>query len=321
LKSTLIVRGIAAVAVAAGVAAVSAGAASAASSPAGTKALPVKYVKFGSYQFASNNGVTWRLGGSPVVTPEASQSFGSGGVTLSIAPDQGGPYADSGVIVPLGHLSGLFSNGSYVAPKIVASANTSVNYYFDTDGNGGFLSFSSNDVYVGPAGDNLASISGDNADFSTFSQGNSSLGLTGSMTMEQVLAAFQGRTDGGTTDPEVWAWIGISGSSQATATVTSVDGRPLTAKVLPVLSRVTAAPICNALPRRHWLITNVAGNRAVSVTYYATHSGHAVRQGTVKVQPGHAAAVTTHGGTAMAYKFSNGRSVKYIFVRAGHTAC
>ena len=56
----------------------------------------------------------------------------------------------------------------------------------------------------------------DAATFSTFSgdAGFDSLNsaLSGTMTMEEVHSAFQARTDGRTTDPEVWAWIGISGT-------------------------------------------------------------------------------------------------------------
>jgi hypothetical protein len=198
---------------------------------------PPTYTKNGSYQFASNNGVTWQIGNSPVVTKEAAQSLGADGVDLSTAPDQGGPYADSGVIVKLGDLDSLFTctvNGcTYVKPKIVGSPDLGVNFYFDSDGNGGYLSFTGgNTVYTGPSGDNLASAGAasgslDPVDFSTFTQGNTSIGLSGSMAMTDVLNKYNTRTDGGTKDPEVWAWIGISGSTAQTGHVTSVDGTNL----------------------------------------------------------------------------------------------
>jgi hypothetical protein len=46
------------------------------------------------------------------------------------------------------------------------------------------------------------------------------------MTMENVEKAYTARASG-TTDPEVWAWIGVDGSTAQSATVTSVDGNDL----------------------------------------------------------------------------------------------
>ncbi len=144
-------------------------------------------------------------------------------------------YTSAAVIVDLGKLSGLFNtSGTYVPPAVTGSTNLLYNLYFDTNGNGTYLSFSYNGFYQGPDGDNLASLgtennTNDQADFSTFTQGNTSIGLSGQMSMENVLKAYQARTDGGTTDPEVWAWVGVQNSPSATSGhVSSVAGQALT---------------------------------------------------------------------------------------------
>jgi hypothetical protein len=187
------------------------------------------YASTGGYQFASNyqsgSSSVWQVSDSPITQATASEKLSSNGVDLAAGDDTAKDYSSAAVIVDLGKLSSLFdSSGTYVAPKVVGSSNLAVNYYFDTNGNGAYLSFSYNGFYQGPGGDNLASISGDTADFTTFSQGDTSLGLSGQKTMEDVLAAYKGRASG-TTDPEVWAWAGVQNGPAATGYVTSVGGK------------------------------------------------------------------------------------------------
>lgn len=203
------------------------GAASAATAPATA-------VKHGSYDFASNNGSTWRVSASPVVTPEASQSLSaSDGVDLSVAPSATAKYADSGVIVDLGTLDSLFKSGTYVPPVIKGSANLAYNLYFDTDGNGGFLAFNSAGTYVGPAGDNIADFGALGSSVPSFNPGQQGSGtlaqeVAAAKTMTQVLDVY---TKAGA-DPEVWAWAGIDANSGTlSGNVTSVDGVALTSAV------------------------------------------------------------------------------------------
>jgi hypothetical protein len=210
------------------------------------------YTKNGTYQFASNTDTSgssvFRISNSAFSYSDSSQSLGASGVGLSITPDQTSGYADSGVIVDLGDLDSLFScpggNCTYNPPAIVGSSDVAYNLYFDTDGNGGYLAFSSNGVYAGPAGDNIADLGAAgsaSASFQAGQQGNGTFAQSfagQTETMQDVLGAFNARSDGGTKDPEVWAWIGISGSSAETGYVTSVDGTPLVTEV-PAVNPVT----------------------------------------------------------------------------------
>jgi hypothetical protein len=201
-------------------------------------AAPV-YAKGGNYQFASNytqNGAdSWLLSNSPFSYTDASQSVGAGGVTLSAT---GPNYASSGVIVDLGKLSTLFDPSGNFVP--LQATGTGVNFpkvlynlYFDTNGDGNYFGWDgSHDPYsfTGMNGDSAASMgtvnnadpsSNDTADFTTFanSPGANDLNgtLTGQMSMEKVKAAF------GSTDPEVWAWIGVQTAPDQNATIASVN--------------------------------------------------------------------------------------------------
>jgi hypothetical protein len=190
------------------------------------------YAATGGYQFASNYQLgtsnVWQVLGGPIAQPTASEALAGHGVNLVAGDDTAKDYSSAAVIVDLGKLSSLFRGGAYVAPKIVGSRNLAVNYYFDTNGNGHYLSFDKyNGFYQGPGGDNLASISGDTADFTTFTQGDTTIGLAGQLTMEDVLAKYKARASG-TTDPEVWAWIGVQNGPATTGYVSSVAGKPLT---------------------------------------------------------------------------------------------
>ena len=204
-------------------------------------AAPV-YAKGGSYQFASNytdgSSTPFMVSNSPFSYQDASQSLGANGVTVSA---NGSNYASSGVIVDLGKLSTLFdSSGNFVPPKVSGTGTdfpqVLYNLYFDTSGNGQYFGWDgSHDPYsyTSMNGDSAASMGqvntgGDQADFTTFAsqQGVNDLGgaLTGQKSMEAVQQAFANNT-GGTTDPEVWAWIGVqtTPNPNQTANITSVN--------------------------------------------------------------------------------------------------
>ena len=84
--------------------------------------------KAGHYQFASNNGTTWKIRNHRVKFAAAAESLGTNGVDLTTAPTVKAGYADAGVIVKLGDLNSLFnSSGDFVPPAIVASNDTAVN--------------------------------------------------------------------------------------------------------------------------------------------------------------------------------------------------
>jgi hypothetical protein len=243
-KRSALVKAAARGGVIAGAAAIAAASAGAlAPGVANAATTSASYTQNGSYQFASDtydyNGTTgdYIVNDSPESHSDSGQSLGSDGVDLSIEPSTSG-YSDSGIIVPLGTLSSLFNSaGAYVGPKIAGSSNLGANFYFGTNGSttsSGTLNGS--DVLTGADGDSYASVgvSGTTADFSTFA-GYSGTGtlftdLSGSVSMPAVAADY--KTEDGyegvkTDDPEVWAWIGISGNAAETGHVTSVNGADL----------------------------------------------------------------------------------------------
>jgi hypothetical protein len=215
------------------------------------------YTKNGNYQFASDtydfaSGGSYVVTGKPQSHTDSSQTLAADGVDLATKPGSAG-YADSGVIVKLGRLGTLFgSNGAYVAPQIVGSADLGVNFYFGTNGSTtSFGSLNASHVLTSAAGNNYASAgpaSGGlgSADFGTFSSypgTNTAFTQLGSntLTMAQVRAAYKAEypNEGvNTPNPEVWAWIGISGATAQTGFVTSVDGKDLVTSPpqVPVLS-------------------------------------------------------------------------------------
>ncbi|HEY3952347.1 MAG TPA: hypothetical protein VGM53_03145 [Streptosporangiaceae bacterium] len=247
------------------------------------------YVKSGDYQFASNytdgSSSPFLVSNSPFSYSDASQKIASNGVDLSVG---GSPnYASSAVIVDLGKLDTLFSNGQFVPPAITGSSNLAYNLYFDVNGDGTYFGWGSHDPYVftsenGDAAASMENGSDGQADFTTFSgeagAGNSALdstpypdGLSGVMTMTDVQKAFEARTDDGTTDPEVWAWIGIQTSPDASGYVTSIDGTPLVSQVPavnPVSGLKATAKYTNATAT--WKASKGATSYKVTVT---THKG------------------------------------------------
>jgi hypothetical protein len=247
------------------------------------------YVKNGDYQFASNytegSSSPFLVSNSPFSYSDASQKIASNGVDVSVS---GSPaYASSAVIVDLGKLDTLFSNGQFVPPAFVGSSNLVYNLYFDVNGDGTYFDWGSHDPYVftsenGDAAASMENSSEGEADFTTFSgeagAGNSTLdspaypgGLSGVMSMTDVQKAFEDRTDSGTADPEVWAWIGIQTAPDATGYVTSVNGTPLVSQVPavnPVSGLKATAKYTNLTAT--WKASKGATSYKVTVT---THKG------------------------------------------------
>ncbi len=268
-------------------------------------AAPV-YAKNGSYQFASNytdgTSTPFLVSNSPFSYTDASQSLGAGGVTISAT---GPAYASSGVIVDLGKLSTLFnSTGQFTPPAVTGTGlgNAVYNLYFDTNGDHTYFGWGSHDPYsyTGMSGDSAASMgpvsnTSDQADFTTFGgqPGASDLGgkLTGQMNMEAVQQAFSNRTDGGTTDPEVWAWIGVQTTPDQTATITSVNNTPLVSTYAAAVTGLKVTPGYTSLTAT-WKASSAAKSYQVMVTQHngsttiatATVTGTSCRIGHLKAK-------------------------------------
>lgn len=286
------------------------------------------YVKNGDYQFASNytdgSSYPFLVSNSPFGYSDASQKIASNGVDLSVS---GSPaYASSAVIVDLGKLDALFSNGQFVPPAIVGSGNLVYNLYFDTNGNSTYFGWGTHDPYsyTGMDGDNAACMgaagnTGDQADFTCFGGQTSTTGgpaLSGQMTMEQVQAAFEARTDGGGTNPEVWAWIGIQTTPDATGYVTSVDGTPLVSQVPavnPVSGLKATANYTNLTAT--WKASKGATSYKVTVT---THQGSVtVSSGTVtgtSYKAGHLKEKTSYAVHVLAQPAASGAKPATVYV-------
>ncbi len=196
------------------------------------------YSKNANYQFASNytlgSSKPFVVSNSPFSFASANQKLRANGVDLSVS---GSPsYASSAIIALLGRLSTMFnSSGKFVHPAIVGSNNLLYNLYFDTNGNETYFGWGAHDPYTftSELGDSAASMGAvnntmDAANFTTFASepgsGNAAVGLSGTMTMENVRKAFANRTDHGVKNPLVWAWIGIQTTPNQTGYITSVDG-------------------------------------------------------------------------------------------------
>jgi PASTA domain len=214
------------------------------------------YTQNGSYQFASNTADYYASGdfiitSTPQAHSDSSQALGANGVDLATTPGTSG-YADSGVIVDLGPLSSLFNSaGAYVAPQIVGSANLGVNFYLDTNGSSSdYGTINASGVWTGEDGNNYASMGSasgslDAPDWTTFAAepgaDTAFAQLTATTTMAGVLSAYQaefGSEGVKTADPQVFAWIGISGSTAQTGYVTSVDGASLVTSPPPAMVTV-----------------------------------------------------------------------------------
>ena len=299
-------------------------------------AAPV-YAKGGSYQFASNytdgSSTPFMVSNSPFSYQDASQSLGANGVTVSATASN---YASSGVIVDLGKLSTLFdSSGNFVPPKVSGTGTdfpqVLYNLYFDTSGNGQYFGWDgSHDPYsyTSMNGDSAASMGqvntgGDQADFTTFAsqQGVSDLGgtLTGQKSMEAVQQAFANRTDNGTTDPEVWAWIGVqtTPNPNQTANITSVNengdilnlvstyAAPVTGlKVTPGYTSLTAT----------WKASSPApaGGYQVTVTSHQTQIVKTTVTGT-SYRLGHLKQKTSYGVHVLAQPAAPGQKAATVY--------
>ena len=229
-SARLYARG-AAVVGAAAIAAAGAGAIAPGAASAGTASAPT-VSQYGTYQFASNTGqpglegsndTYWRVSGSPLGYPEASQLLSSNGVDLSVTPDvpataTGSAYADSGVIMDLGTVasSGLLnSDGSLSLPEFAGSSNLEVNIYFATNGNNKqYFKFNSDGVYEGADGDQYVITNNQPVPASTVS-------------------ADENATNG--TGTEIWAWVGIAATNTngktTTGYISKLNTNPLTETV------------------------------------------------------------------------------------------
>ncbi len=293
-------------------------------------AAPV-YAKGGSYQFASNytqNGAdSWLLSDSPFNYSDASQSLGAGGVTLSAA---GSNYASSGVIVDLGHLSNLFdSSGNYVPPQVTGTGpnfpKVLYNLFFDTNGNGTYFGWGSHDPYSYTGdmnGDNGAAMgqvnsTGDTADFSNFGGQASTPGgpaLSGTtMSMADVQKAFANRTDGGTTNPEVWAWIGVQTTPDQTATITSVNNNPLVSTYAAPVTGLKVTPGYTSLTAT-WKASSAATGYTVTVTQHngSVTVGQATVTGTT-CRIGHLKAKNTYAVKVLAQPAAPGQKATTVY--------
>jgi hypothetical protein len=245
----------------------------AAAAPA--SAAPV-YAKNGNYQFASYTPATsgnFIVSNKPLSYSDAAQSLGANGVNLSAS---GG--GDSGVIVPLGHLSSLFNDGTYVPPAIVGNNLEGYNLYFDTSADSTYFGWAQDgsiDPYIMTSlnHDTAASMGqvnndNDQADFTTFASepGASDLNgtLTGTMTMQQVRAAYAnaGR------DPLVWAWIGVGdGATTGPGYVTSVNGNSLVSTYAAPVTGLKVTPGYTSLTAT-WKGSSGATGYQVKVTQH-----------------------------------------------------
>jgi hypothetical protein len=272
----------------------------------GPASASVIYAKNGAYEFASNytsgSSSPFVVSSKPFSYSDASQSLASNGVGLSVS---GSPnYASSAVIVDLGPLDSLFSGGQFVPPAIAGSSNLTYNLYFDVNGDGTYFGWGSHDPYVftsenGDAAASMENSSEGEADFTTFSgeagAGNSALdstqypdGLSGVMSMTDVQKAFEARTDSGTTDPEVWAWIGIQTTPDATGYVTSVDNVNLVkAKAAAWVTGLKATAKYTNLTAT-WKASHGAGSYTLWVTHKgATLAGYPVKVNGTSFTAGH----------------------------------
>jgi hypothetical protein len=290
-------------------------------------AAPV-YVKGGSYQFASNysdgSSTPFLVSNSPFSYPDASQALTANGVTLSA---KGSNYASSGVIVDLGPLSHLFANGKFVPPKVSGTGTDFpqlvYNLYFDTNGDHTYFGWGSHDPYsyTGMNGDSAASMGpintgGDQADFTTFGSqpGASSLNgaLTNQMSMENVQQAF------GTTDPEVWAWIGVQTTPDQTATITSVNEN---GDILNLVSTY-AAPVTGLKVTRGYTSLTATWNASSAATGYTVtvtqHNGSVIA-GSAKVtgtscRIGHLKPRNTYAVKVLAQPAAPGQKATVVYV-------
>lgn len=292
-------------------------------------AAPV-YAKSSAYQFASNytDGTSspFLVSNNPFSYPDSSQSLGANGVTLSAT---GSSYASSGVIVKLGNLSDLFdSNGNYVPPQIGGTGpnfpKVDYNLYFDTNNNGNYFGWGSHDPYSytgDMSGDNAAAMgqvnsAGDTADFSNFGGQASGPGgpqLTGTMSMQDVRQAFANRTDGGTQNPVVWAWIGVQTSPDQTATITSVNNSPLVSTYAAPVTGLKVTPGYTSLTAA-WKASSAATGYTVTVTQHngSTTIATATATGTT-CRIGHLKAKTTYAVKVLAQPAAPGQKATVVY--------
>ena len=109
------------------------------------------------------------------------------------------------------------------------------------------------------------------------------------MSMADVRQAFATRTDGGTANPEVWAWIGVQTSPDQTATITSVNGNNLVSTYAAPVTGLKVTPGYTSLTAS-WKASSAATKYQVTVTQHngsvivgsATVAGTSCRIGHLK---------------------------------------
>jgi hypothetical protein len=281
------------------------------------------------YQFASNytdgSSTPFMVSNLPFSYSDASQSLGAGGVTISA---KGTDYASSGVIVDLGPLNSLFNSSDQFVPPTVTGTGVNFpkvvyNLYFDTNGDGNYFGWGSHDPYsyTGMNGDNAAAMGAvnstdDNADFGNFGGQGSTPGgpvLTSPMTMEAVQQAFQTRTDGGTKNPEVWAWIGVQTTPDQTATITSVNGKNLVSTYAAPVTGLKVTPGYTSLTAT-WKPSSAATGYNVTVTQHngSVIAGKATVTGTT-CRIGHLKAKNTYAVKVIAQNAAPGQKATTVY--------
>ena len=87
------------------------------------------------------------------------------------------------------------------------------------------------------------------------------------MSMADVQQAFTNRTDGGPTNPQVWAWIGVQTTPDQTATITSVNGTNLVSTYAAPVTGLKVTPGYTSLTAT-WKASSGATGYQVKVTQH-----------------------------------------------------
>lgn len=260
------------------------------------------YQPTGAYQFASNykNGAVWQVSGMPLSQPDAGETVGSTGVTVTTKPATN-EYADAGVIVPVGTVGDLFNaDGTFKGIQVdgPGAAATSTNLYIDTNADGHYLSFSADGYYVGPAGDQVL------------------YNVDTTLTRDKVDAGSHGSR------AAVWAWVGVSGTGAKSATITGVAGTTLV-KTVNDPSVLVGANVCRlstSTSQNLWTITNTAGGRSRDFHFGVSYNGKTTWTGVHTVAPGKTFALVTKGGGKAILQWYDGYgAAKETYAYSDHT--
>jgi hypothetical protein len=134
---------------------------------------------------------------------------------------------------------------------------------------------------------------------------------------------YAGRGDGGDTNAEVWAWIGIQTSSSATAGyVTSVDGHALVTAIPQPASVLTGHAVCGIYASRLWVVSDYTGGRNRTFKYYVSRGARYVFEGTKTVDASHSVGVHTVNGSNLKVTYFGGYGhFRALFVAHNNTPC